>query len=203
MPSICAPRETRKRQRSWMCGSQAALPRTVSPSARTAAMIAFSVPITDASSRYMRVPRRPFDGELEDAVDRDVGSERRKRVHVRVESPAADHVAAGRWHDDAPEARQQRAGEQERSANLARELGVEVGLARPPRHPRGRRSGRSTRRRRRGRREARPSSRRRGCAGRSRAAPLRKRARTPRGSGARRSCCPTRARFRSGDGRLR
>ena len=43
-----------------MCGSQAALPRIVSPSASTAAMIAFSVPMTEASSRYMRVPRSPF-----------------------------------------------------------------------------------------------------------------------------------------------
>ena len=30
------------------------------PAASTAAMIAFSVPITDASSRYMRLPTRPF-----------------------------------------------------------------------------------------------------------------------------------------------
>ena len=49
----------RKRQRSWTCGSQAALPITVSPCASTAAMTAFSVAITLASSRKMRLPRSP------------------------------------------------------------------------------------------------------------------------------------------------
>jgi len=37
-------------------GSQAAFVSVVSPAASTAAMIVFSVPITDASSRKMRVP---------------------------------------------------------------------------------------------------------------------------------------------------
>ena len=59
MPSICAPSETRKRQRSCTCGSQAALPITVSPGASTAAMIAFSVAMTLASSRKMRVAAQP------------------------------------------------------------------------------------------------------------------------------------------------
>ncbi len=59
IPSICAPSETRKRQRSWTCGSQAAFPITVSPGVRTAAMIVFSVAITLASSRKMCSPRRP------------------------------------------------------------------------------------------------------------------------------------------------
>ena len=57
IPSICAPSETRKRQRSWTCGSQAAFPITVSPSASTAAMTTFSVAITLASSRKTGVPR--------------------------------------------------------------------------------------------------------------------------------------------------
>ena len=57
MPSIWAPSETRKRQRSWTCGSQAALPITVSPSASTAAMRTFSVAITLASSRKIDFPR--------------------------------------------------------------------------------------------------------------------------------------------------
>ena len=56
---IRAPSEARKRQRSWMCGSHAACPTTVSPSASTAAMIEFSVAITEASSRYSRFPTRP------------------------------------------------------------------------------------------------------------------------------------------------
>ena len=59
IPSICAPSETRKRQRSWTCGSQAALPITVSPGVSTAAMTVFSVAITLASSRKMCSPRRP------------------------------------------------------------------------------------------------------------------------------------------------
>ena len=57
MPSISAPSETRKRQRSWTCGSQAALEIMVRPGASVAAMIAFSVPITDASSRCTCAPR--------------------------------------------------------------------------------------------------------------------------------------------------
>ena len=129
IPSISAPIETRKRQRSWMCGSQAAWPSTVSPSASTAAMIAFSVPMTDASSRYMRVPAQPVGRELVDAVDLDVGAERGERVDVRVEAAPADDVAARRRHRHPSEAREQRTCEQERGANLARELCVEVRLA--------------------------------------------------------------------------
>ena len=51
MPSMSAPSETRKRQRSCTCGSQAALPIVVSPGASAAAMTMFSVAITLASSR--------------------------------------------------------------------------------------------------------------------------------------------------------
>src|SRR4029450_10612866 len=57
MPEMRAPRPTRKRHRSWTWGSQAALPIPVRPSARTAAMIAFSVAVTDASSRNIDAPR--------------------------------------------------------------------------------------------------------------------------------------------------
>ena len=57
-PWMRAPRPDRKRQRSWMCGSQAALPITVSPRAKTAAMIVFSVPVTLASSRNRWAPTR-------------------------------------------------------------------------------------------------------------------------------------------------
>ena len=92
-------------------------------------------------------------------------------MDVGVEAPAPDDVAAGRRHGDAAEAREQRPGEQERRADLARELGVEARSCRRRVGRRAPRSGRSTRRRRRGRRGARPSSRRRGCAARSRAAP--------------------------------
>ena len=111
-----------------MCGSHAAWPTIVSPSASTAAMIAFSVPITEASSRYMRLPTRPLGSEVVGAVDLHLDAELREGVDVGVEPPAADHVAARRRHDGAAEARQQRAGEQERGADLAAEVGVELGL---------------------------------------------------------------------------
>src|SRR5439155_1665574 len=56
MPSITAPQATRKRARSWTCGSEAALRSTVVPRARTAAISAFSVPVTLGSSRKMSAP---------------------------------------------------------------------------------------------------------------------------------------------------
>ena len=54
-----APSETRKWQRSWTCGSQAAFTIVVSPGASAAAMSVFSVAMTEASSRKIRVPRSP------------------------------------------------------------------------------------------------------------------------------------------------
>src|SRR3954447_12810281 len=59
MPSICAPSDTRKRHKSCTCGSQAALPITVSPGEVTAAITAFSVAMTLASSRKTCAPRSP------------------------------------------------------------------------------------------------------------------------------------------------
>ena len=49
-------------------------------------------------------------------------------MDVRVEAPPPDDVAAGRRNRDAAEAREERPGEEERGADLARELGVEIGL---------------------------------------------------------------------------
>ena len=170
IPSICAPSETRKRQRSWTCGSQAALPITVSPGVSTAAMTAFSVAITLASSRKMCSPRRP--PRRASRTSRATSTSRahpREGVDVRVEPAAPDHVAAGRRDAHPAEAREQRAGEQERRAHPAAELRVELGLGdlggvdadlvRRPSRPRRRRC----------RRAARASCRRRGSAGRSRA----------------------------------
>src|SRR5829696_1429279 len=57
IPEMRAPRPVRNRQRSWTWGSQAALPMMVVPSASTAAMMAFSVAVTDASSRNIGAPR--------------------------------------------------------------------------------------------------------------------------------------------------
>ena len=59
MPRMCAPIAFRSSHRFCTCGSQAAFRITVWPRASTAAMTAFSVPVTDASSRWMSAPRRP------------------------------------------------------------------------------------------------------------------------------------------------
>ena len=167
IPSIDAPSPTRKWQRSWMCGSQAAWPTIVSPSASTAAMIAFSVAITDASSRNSRLPFEAVGAEVVGAVELDLDAELHEGVDVRVEPAAADHVAARRRH-----------GRPARSARAAaRRAGTRRG-SRGRDRVRARSSSRddvSTRSsfvplhstRRRGRRGARPSSRRRGCAARS------------------------------------
>src|SRR5947208_9854027 len=47
---------------------------------------------------------------------------------MRVEAPAADHVTPRARDRDASEAREQRPGEQERGADLAAELRIEIGL---------------------------------------------------------------------------
>ncbi len=59
MPSMRAPIAVRRWHRSCTWGSQAAFAIVVLPRASTAAMTAFSVPVTDASSRYRSAPRRP------------------------------------------------------------------------------------------------------------------------------------------------
>ena len=91
-----------------MCGSHAACPSTVSPSARTAGhdrvLGAHDRRLVEVHARAaQRVGR-----QLVDAVDRDLGAERAERVDVRVETPAADDVAARRRHGDRAEAREQR-----------------------------------------------------------------------------------------------
>src|SRR5919199_1430215 len=61
MPRMSAPIFTSIRARSWTCGSHAALPMTVVPGVRAAAMTAFSVAITDGSSMKTSPARRwPF-----------------------------------------------------------------------------------------------------------------------------------------------
>ena len=49
-------------------------------------------------------------------------------MDVRIQPPAPDHVASRRWHPYAPEARQERAGQQERRPDLPAEVGVQVRL---------------------------------------------------------------------------
>ena len=121
MPWMSAPIFTSMRARSCTCGSQAALPITVVPGVSAAAISTFSVAITDGSSMNTSVGRRPR-GALS-TISRPqstLRAHRAERVEVRVEAPATDHVAAGRRHHGAAEAREQRAGEQERGADLLR-----------------------------------------------------------------------------------
>ena len=60
MPEISAPMATRKRARSLTSGSRAAFDSTVSPSARLAAISAFSVPPTVTSGKVRAQPTSPF-----------------------------------------------------------------------------------------------------------------------------------------------
>jgi hypothetical protein len=86
-------------------------------------MTAFSVPITvGACQSAGRI-------ELEAAVDVDPHAELDERVDVRVESPPPDHVAARRRQHGTAEAREQRAGEQERGADALGEQRVQLDLA--------------------------------------------------------------------------
>ena len=60
IPVIFAPIEFSMLHRSWTCGSLAAFNILVVPIARTAAISAFSVPVTDASSRNISFPTSLF-----------------------------------------------------------------------------------------------------------------------------------------------
>ena len=117
----------------------------VVPRASTAAMTAFSVPVTDASSRYMSAPRRP-PGRRQPvlAVGGDLGAQAGEGHQVRVDAAAADHVAARRRDVGGAEAGQQRAGEQDRGPDARAQLGVQRVFGRPPPTP-GRGSGPATR----------------------------------------------------------
>ena len=125
-----------------MCGSQAAWPthglalgedgghdRVLGPHDRRLV----EVHALAAEPVASRISYAPFELDLD--------AELLERVDVRVEPAAADDVAAGRRDGDASEAREQRAGEKERRADLARELGVEIGLRRRRADRRGRRFG--------------------------------------------------------------
>ena len=59
MPSMPTPILQSRWHRSCTCGSQAAFMITVVPRARAAAISAFSVPVTLASSRWISAPSRP------------------------------------------------------------------------------------------------------------------------------------------------
>ncbi len=73
-----------------------------------------------------RRPARGGEHDLASALgDR---AHRAEGVEVRVQAPAADHVAAGRRHHGAAKAREQRAGEQERGADPLGELALDLDL---------------------------------------------------------------------------
>jgi len=62
------------------------------------------------------------------ALGLDLDAQLDKRLHVRVEAAAADHVTARRRDLDRARARQQRPGEQEGGADAPAEIGIEIGL---------------------------------------------------------------------------
>ena len=131
MPSMRAPICISRRARSWTCGSEAALWITVEPGVSAAAIRAFSVAMTEASSMKKSQACSPSGGaQLERALGAHLGAERAEGVQVGVEPAAADHVAAGRRHVGLAEARQQRAGEQEGGADALGQLGVDLACGR-------------------------------------------------------------------------
>ena len=150
MPSIFAPSETRKRQRSWTCGSHAAFEIIVLPGASDGGH-------DGVLGRHHRrlvevdVRRRvSVPCELVALVELERGAELGEGVDVRVEPAAADHVAARRRHARAAErarAAGRRAGTRRGSGSRARWSTSCVTTSARARAPRGRPS---TRRRRRG-----------------------------------------------------
>ena len=96
----------------------------VVPSARVAARIAFSVPITVTVGKVTSAPRsRPGRArEVVAVAVLDVGAQGAHRVDVEVDRPPADPIAAGVADDDPPEARQERPEQDEAGAHLGRRL---------------------------------------------------------------------------------
>ena len=93
-------------------------------------MSAFSVPVTDASSRYMSAAEQAA-GRTQTvlAVDLDLGAERRERHQVGVDAAAADHVATRRRDVGRAEAGQQRPGAAGSTRGSAAQLRIECGRA--------------------------------------------------------------------------
>ena len=115
-----APILCRKSMRSSTSGSCAAGRITVWPSARVAASIAFSVPITVTCGKVTS-PAVEATGRLGEVVAvavGDLGAQRPHRVDVQVHRPAPDPVAARVADDHPPEARQERPEQDERGAHL-------------------------------------------------------------------------------------
>ena len=127
---------TRKWQRSWMCGSHAAWPTIVSPFGEHGRHDRVLGRHDARLVEEQALPAKPVGAKVVRPVQLDLDAELRERVDVRVEASSPDHVAAGRRHGRATEAREQRAGEQERGADLAAEHRVRARSSRrrPSRH---------------------------------------------------------------------
>ena len=92
---------------------------TVWPSARVAASIAFSVPITDTNGKRISAAAQPAGRrrEVVAVAVLDRGAQRAHRLDVEVDRPPADPVAARVADDDPPEPGQQRPEEHEAGAH--------------------------------------------------------------------------------------
>ena len=135
--------------------------------------------------------------ELVTIAHHDRSAEVLQRQKMGVHPAAADHVAAGRRQGDLAESRQQRTGQQDRSADLGAERRVEcLRLDASCVHP-NRIGASPVGAPRRDRPAARASFRRRECGGYCRGRPDRRPARWRRGSAGRRSCCRRDGRFPS------
>ena len=203
IPSTRAPILVSRRARSWTWGSQAALEIVVAPGVSAAAISAFSVPITEGSSMKISQAQSPpgaLSSIQRSPSTRAPRSLKASRWASRRRRPMKS--PPGRRHPRLAEAGQQRAGEQERGADLARELLVDGCLG----DRRGRRGGRCCRRPRRPRPRAAPAARSgprcRGSAAPGAAAAPPRSAGRRRGSAAPRSCCRRRSARRRAARRL-
>ncbi len=125
----CAPSSTRKRQRSWTCGSQAALISVVSPSREHGRHHGV------LGAHHARLAEEDLGGRAagrsaarSGARRSTCGAERLEGVDVGVERAAADEVASRRREHDVAAARQQRPREQERAADPLGKHLVDLGM---------------------------------------------------------------------------
>ena len=129
MPSIRAPRVHQEPGQVLHVGLAGGVQHApCCPGARTAAIIAFSVAVTLASSRKISAPRRPAAQPVL-RVDHAVGAQAAEGQQVRVDAPPPDDVAAGERQLHLAAAREQRPGQQQRRPQAAAEVGVELGGA--------------------------------------------------------------------------
>ena len=91
-----------------------------------AAMTMFSLAVTLASSSRTSAPLSPLALILEYAIVVDAGAHLLERQHVSVQAAAADDVAARGRQPQAASTCDDRPGQQDRGANAAAEVGVQV-----------------------------------------------------------------------------